>query len=344
LLRETAGCAGKLAVFAVRVDTFPADVDPKLFYIGSETTETLTTLRRRLLKELPQLPILGEYIHRDCFEIAERYGKDTFQMIKWLGTDRLPLFFTIKGRIDAICRRLPLVPNALTDLVMQGFSRLTPRHLPRRLTAYRDRFEHHLIVQAPRDVAKQTAQILSEVIGDAKGADFFECDAADGAKALLHRFAAAGAAMRFGAVRSREVEGVISLDIALRRNDRDWFETLPSEIEDKLVAKIYYGHLFCHVFHQDYVVKKGVDTAALKRDLLALLEQRGAEYPAEHNVGHIYEAKPALKAFYAELDPTNTFNPGIGKTARERAGLSGCDVGGAEPGSRVETYPPAAAE
>ncbi|MEM9726129.1 MAG: D-lactate dehydrogenase, partial [Pseudomonadota bacterium] len=47
LLRETAGCAGKLAVFAVRVDTFPADVDPKLFYIGSETTETLTTLRRR---------------------------------------------------------------------------------------------------------------------------------------------------------------------------------------------------------------------------------------------------------------------------------------------------------
>ena len=36
------------------------------------------------------------------------------------------------------------------------------------------------------------------------------------------------------------------------------------------------------------------------------------EYPAEHNVGHLYPAKPDLKAFYKELDPCNAFNPGVG--------------------------------
>ena len=49
-----------------------------------------------------------------------------------------------------------------------------------------------------------------------------------------------------------------------------------------------------------------------------LLDARRAEYPAEHNVGHLYVAKPALAGFYQSLDPTNTFNPGIGHTPRGR--------------------------
>jgi D-lactate dehydrogenase len=47
-----------------------------------------------------------------------------------------------------------------------------------------------------------------------------------------------------------------------------------------------------------------------------LLDQRGAEYPAEHNVGHLYPAKPSLRDFYKSLDPTNTLNPGIGQTSK----------------------------
>lgn len=38
-------------------------------------------------------------------------------------------------------------------------------------------------------------------------------------------------------------------------------------------------------------------------------------------VGHIYEAEPQLKAFYEQLDPTNTFNPGIGKTGKRGRAL-----------------------
>jgi len=119
-------------------------------------------------------------------------------------------------------------------------------------------------------------------------------------------------------VHADKVEDILALDIALRRNDTDWFETLPPEIDSQLVHKLYYGHFMCHVFHQDYVVKKGVDSHALKEKMLEILNQRGAEYPAEHNVGHLYTAKPDLQAFYRSADPTNSFNPGLGKTSKRK--------------------------
>ena len=31
----------------------------------------------------------------------------------------------------------------------------------------------------------------------------------------------------------------------------------------------------------------------------------------------MYEAEKNLKSFYKTLDPTNTFNPGIGKTSKK---------------------------
>ena len=64
------------------------------------------------------------------------------------------------------------------------------------------------------------------------------------------------------------------------------------------------------------LLKKGVDADALKEKLLKTYDARGAEYPAEHNVGHEYFAKPTLSKFYKKLDPTNGFNPGIGRTSK----------------------------
>jgi D-lactate dehydrogenase len=111
---------------------------------------------------------------------------------------------------------------------------------------------------------------------------------------------------------------MMSMDIAFPRNEKDWFEKLPPEIDDLLEMKLYYGHLFCHVLHQNYIVKKGVDADALKQKLLKTYDARGAEYPAEHNVGHEYFAKPSLSNFYKKLDPTNGFNPGIGRTSKRK--------------------------
>ncbi len=112
------------------------------------------------------------------------------------------------------------------------------------------------------------------------------------------------------------MEGILSLDIALKRNDDDWFEQLPPELDTQIGKKIYYGHFLCHVLHQDYAVKKGCDPSALKQAMLKILDARGAKYPAEHNVGHVYAAEPALMSHYASLDPTNSFNPGIGKLSK----------------------------
>ncbi len=314
-LFEASGCAGKLAVFAVRLDTFPSEKQQQVFYIGTNQTQVLTELRRAILRDFKHLPIAGEYMHRDIFDIAEVYGKDTFVMINSMGTNNMPRFFTLKGKIDARLSKVPFLVDHLTDRIMQGFSQVLPNHLPKRLKSYRNRYEHHLMLKMSGQGITEAQQFLKEFFATAEG-NFITCTADEGKKAFLHRFAAAGAAVRYHAVHADKVEDILALDIALPRNEEQWFETLPAEIDQCLVAKLYYGHFLCHVFHQDYIVKKGVDTHALKQKMLALLNDKGAEYPAEHNVGHLYIAKPALKAFYQQIDPTNSFNPAIGKTSK----------------------------
>nr|WP_260512786.1 D-lactate dehydrogenase [Serratia fonticola] len=316
-LFEASGCAGKLAVFAVRLDTFAKEDKEQVFYIGTNDTAVLTELRRHMLSQFENLPVAGEYMHRDIFDIAEVYGKDTFMMIDKLGTDQMPRFFTLKGRVDATLNKLPLLPHNLTDNLMQKLSKLAPNHLPPRMKEYRQRFEHHLLLKMAGPGVAEAEQYLKSYFAQAEG-NFFVCTPEEGKKAFLHRFAAAGAAVRYHAVHADQVEDILALDIALRRNDTEWFETLPPEIDNQLVHKLYYGHFMCHVFHQDYVVKKGADSHALKEQMLAILNQRGAEYPAEHNVGHLYHAKPDLQAFYQDADPTNSFNPGIGKTSKQK--------------------------
>jgi len=316
-LFESSGCAGKLAVFAVRLDTFPAQKNQQVFYIGTNQPEVLTEIRRHILGEFTNLPVAGEYMHRDIYDIAERYGKDTFLMIDKLGTDKMPFFFTMKGRADAMLGKVPLFKPHFTDRFMQKLGTAFPAHLPPRMKSWRDKYEHHLLLKMSGDGIAEAQTWLAEYFKTAEG-DFFACTPEEGNKAFLHRFAAAGAAIRYQAVHADEVEDILALDIALRRNDTEWFEHLPPEIDSKLVHKLYYGHFMCHVFHQDYIVKKGVDAHALKEQMLELLRARGAQYPAEHNVGHLYEAPETLKRFYRENDPTNSMNPGIGKTTKHK--------------------------
>lgn len=316
-LFESSGCAGKLAIFAVRLDTFPAEKNQQVFYIGTNEPGVLTEIRRHILGNFTHLPVAGEYMHRDIYDIAERYGKDTFLMIDKLGTDKMPFFFTMKGRTDAMLEKVPLFKPHFTDRFMQKLGNVFPAHLPERMKTWRDRYEHHLLLKMAGDGIAEAQTWLTEFFKTADG-DFFACTPEEGSKAFLHRFAAAGAAIRYQAVHSDEVEDILALDIALRRNDTEWFEHLPPEFDSKLVHKLYYGHFMCYVFHQDYIVKKGVDAHALKEQMLTLLRARGAQYPAEHNVGHLYEAPETLKRFYRENDPTNSMNPGIGKTTRNK--------------------------
>ncbi|HEL4246375.1 D-lactate dehydrogenase [Stenotrophomonas maltophilia] len=320
---EAAGSAGKLAVFAVRLDTFEKEA-AEVFYIGSNSTDSLTAIRRQLLTGFERLPIAGEYIHRDAYDIGERYGKDSFLLIDRLGTARVPAAFALKSRVDGWFERLGL--RGVTDRVMQVLTGLLPSHLPKRMGEFRQRYEHHLLLKVSAQDAADTEAWLRGFFADHEGG-YFHCTADEGRKAFLHRFAVAGAAVRYREVHRNQVQDIVALDIALRRDDADWFEQLPADIDGRLLHKLYYGHFLCHVFHQDYIARKGEDPMAIEHAMWALLDQRGAEYPAEHNVGHLYPAKPALAGFYKQLDPSNTFNPGIGQTSKAR-GWGGCDCSG----------------
>jgi D-lactate dehydrogenase (quinone) len=316
-LFEASGCAGKLVVFAVRLDTFPAESIKTLFYIGTNDTKVLADIRRHILKDFKTLPISGEYMHAKAFDISEKYGKDTFLVIRWLGTKYLAPMFALKSRVDALFDRAGIFPKRLSDRILQFFSQLFPHHLPLRARQFRARFEHHLLLEIAGPGLDEARKFLEGFFADKTRGAYFECDAEEARRAMLNRFAAAGAAVRYRVIHSKEVEDILALDIALRRNDMDWFEKLPPDIEQAIAAKVYYGHFLCHVFHQDYLIKKGQDVEAIKKKMLDILDTRGAQYPAEHNVGHLYVAKPHVKGFYQTLDPCNVFNPGVGMTSKK---------------------------
>ena len=314
-LFEASGSAGKVMIFAVRLDTFAQEEPTKVFYVGTNNPAELTEIRCHMLAHFKDLPIYAEYLHRGAFDIAEKYGKDTFLTIRYLGANWLPRLFALKGRFDGVASRLKFLPGSLSDRIMQGIGRIFPNHLPMKLKVYRDKYTHHLLLKMSGDGIADAQQFLASIFPSASG-DFFECTKDEGERAFLLRFVAAGAGIRYRALHRSEVEDMVALDIALRRNDRDWFESLPDELADPILHKLYYGHFFCHVFHQDYIVKKGHNTLELEHQMWRLLEARGAQFPAEHNFGHLYYANKAAVDHYKNLDPCNCFNPGIGRTSK----------------------------
>ena len=315
LLYGASGSAGKIAVFAVRLDSYEKPKKNKIFYLGSNEADVFWQIRRDILSSFKSLPISGDYLHRDCYDAAKKYSKDTFIVLDKLGTNFLPTLFELKRSVDLISKKIPILPSNLSDKIMQFLGKLYPNHLPKKMENFRDLYEHHWIVEMSDAGIEEARTYFNDFFNKNEGG-FFECSEKEGNKAILHRFTAASAFGRYAVLNASKIGGTMSMDIAFPRNEKKWFETLPKEIDDMFEMKLYYGHLFCHVLHQNYIVKKGVDTKHLKRELLKYYDSRGAEYPAEHNVGHEYKAKSTLLAFYKALDPTNSFNPGIGQSSK----------------------------
>ena len=314
-LHEAAGCAGKLAVFAVRIDTYEKAAREKLFYVGTNDPAVMTKIRRDMLSTFKNLPVSGEYYDDACYDVSKKYGKDTFVVINKLGSKYIPKLFAMKRVVDRISGHFSFLPTKLSDHMMQWASYLWPNHMPKRMEDYRSKYRLHFLIETNNDGIEETETYLKETFKESEG-DFFACTQDEADKATLHRFAIGGAIGRYHTLHSKDNGAIMTIDVALRRNEKEWFQELPTEIEDQIANKFYYGHFFCHVMHQNYIMKKGSDAKAVKNQILTMFDERGAEYPAEHNVGHEYAAKADLKAFYKKCDPTNTFNPGIGKTSK----------------------------
>jgi D-lactate dehydrogenase len=313
-LFEASGCAGKVAVFAVRIDTFPKAKQTRLFYIGTNRPEVLTRLRRQILTSFDNLPVAAEYMHRTAFEMAELYGKEIFLAIRMLGTRWLSLARSMQARADAIRGRIGWGIRGSSGRLFNGFARILPKHLPHRMRDFRDRFEHHLLLKMADDGIEEARQSLLGSLSPCDG-EVFECSEVEAGKALLHRFVVAGAARRFLEMQQLGARDIVNLDVALRPGDCDWSAFLPETVKSDVYAVLCYGHFLCHVFHMDYLIRCSGDAGLVTERLKAWLDARGARYPAEHNVGHMYKAGAELVAFYHSLDPTNSFNPGVGQTS-----------------------------
>ena len=314
-LYGASGCAGKIAVFAVRLDTYISPKRTQVFYVGTNKQDTFTSIRKNILSDFKNLPISGEYLHRECYDAAKKYSKDTFIAIDKLGPNFIPWLFDFKRKVDLLSEKFKFLPSKLSDKIMQFLSHFWPNHLPKRMELFRDRYEHHWIIEMSDDGIEEANIFFKNFFKNNDGS-FFICTKKEAKKALLHRFVAASAIGRFHALNHEKLGDMMSMDIAFPRNEQNWFEKLPKKLNDAFEMKLYYGHLFCHVLHQNYILKKGFDAKSIKKELLDIYDSRGAEYPAEHNVGHEYFAKPSLIKFYKELDPINGFNPGIGKTSK----------------------------
>ena len=323
-LYEVSGSAGKVVAFAVRVDTYPMPKEKKVFYLGTNNPNDFSKLRKDILKNFSELPEMCEYMNREIFDTAKKYGKDVFLSIKHIGTKRLPKLYAIKSNLEYYLNKIPLVPKFLPDQILYYLSRLFPEHLPKRLIDYRNQYEHYLILDMSDEGIEEARKYLEKEWSSLDGVGFFECNEDEQKSALMHRFAAAGAAIRYQTIHQRKTEEVLALDIALLGNDTEWMEKIPDEIKEDLDLSLYYGHFMCHVFHHDYILKKGTNIKAVKENLLKRLDQKSAKYPAEHNVGHMYKADESLQKHYRELDPTNTFNPGIGFTDKKSTRTNAC--------------------
>ena len=318
-LNDAAGCAGRLAIFAVRLDTFAGDEQEQVFHVVSNSAADFTELRRRLLRDCTTLPILAEYLSGQTFRLAERYGKDSYLTIRWLGTDFLPQFFAAKWRFDGFAKRFSFLPSQLSDRVLQALSRLFLPYLPRRLRALRG-YQHHLTIKSGGDNIAETRQVLEALAqSDDTGLRFLTCTKKEGKAAMLHRYVMFSIGPRYLLMHPKRAGSEITLDVALPRNAEDWDKVYPDAVEGDVFCTLTAAHFLCHVFHWSLLLHPERDTAAVREKILQSFDKRGAEYPAEHNVGHLYEAKPVLKAFYETLDPTRTFNPGIGGTPKQRA-------------------------
>jgi D-lactate dehydrogenase len=314
-LYEASGCAGKLAVFAVRLDSFAGNQKEATFFVSSNSADALQKLRIAMLTSNNPLPVSAEYIHQNILSLADRYGRDIVYLIRFFGSGFLPFFFRIKRQIDAVINKLPFLGKAPVDKFVHYFFRLFPSPTPRFMALRNEQYKHHLLI-TEKDMGIEKTRALLHKFCLQENISAEEISKTQAESAYLMRYACAGAAVQYGLIHDADVEHVVALDIGLRRNDDNWFETLPLEISHKLIHSLYYGHFLCHVFHQDYVVRKGEDPEQIKNQLLHLLDERGAQYPAEHNVGHHYIASPALSAHYKKIDPRNALNSGIGGTSK----------------------------
>jgi D-lactate dehydrogenase len=308
---EASGSAGKVIVFAVRVESYPAPERTVTFLLATDDPDDLAQFRTAVLGTFRHLPVSAEYLHRDAAALAASHGNDVCLAVRHLGAARMPHLFAVKRRIDRLLRKFGSFP---ADRLLQAVGRVAPHPLPVSVRALTTR-EHMLIITVADDCVAETREHFAHHLHPSL--TVHECSGSEGAALQRLRFATAGAMVRLASV-ERGAGPLVAIDCALPRNCTEWRLVLPSDLTNQVMLRADYGHFLCHVFHLDFILKPDCDAQAFEAALIDHLHGKGVMCPAEHNFGHHYRAPDNVVAFYRALDPTNALNPGIGHTSRAK--------------------------
>ena len=169
LLYGASGSAGKVAVFAVRLKTYPSAKRNQVFYVGANHPDTFWKIRKDVLQNFKCLPVAGDYMHKDCYDAAKKYSKDTFIVLEKLGTKFLPTLFELKRKVDLLSKNIAILPSNLSDRIMQFLSLFWPNHLPKRIEKFRKRFDHHWIIEMSDEGIDEARVYFKKVFQEFRG-------------------------------------------------------------------------------------------------------------------------------------------------------------------------------
>ena len=319
-LHDSSGSAGKMAVFAVRLDTFLAPKQTKMFYIATDNDKDLEEIRRHMLAKFENLPTFAEYLNREAFAASDKYAREVYMVIQLLGETYMPTFLRMKKKLDAICDTIPLLGSGFVDKMIHLLTRPFFALLPKRLATLGAQYEHHLYIDMCDGGIDETEKYLSQFFADNKQGTYIICTDKERKSATTIRFVVANALNRYLALFNNPHYKMLSYDVAYARNDYDTLnDIIPENVQSAILYRNHVSHFFCHVQHQFYICDNSImSVEEIDENFKKMFKKRGAKYPAEHNVGHKYQAEGHLKQFYQKLDPTNTFNAGVGKMSKNK--------------------------
>lgn len=314
-LKDASGCAGHLIVFAVRIDTFPEERNTRIFHLATDNPAILTDIRRKMLAADSLLPVGAEYLSGSFFHLIARHGQDSYLAMRLAKSGRIAPLLALYGLAGRLAQRVLGGRRFQVKRLAQAVGRYLPYRPPEEFQRLGERYGHHLLLRVSAAQKTAVRDLLKQASANGGGV-VVEYELRDGWR-VMHTFhSAAGAVERYSELSRDASRRVVTFDVALRRNDKAWFYVLPDHLR-RMVRKTYvYGHFFCHVFHQNFVLKDAADAAAFRRGMLAHYQARGAAYPAEQPIGHQHVATPDQVAFFQKLDPTNALNAGVAQTSR----------------------------
>ena len=123
----------------------------------------------------------------------------------------------------------------------------------------------------PNSVYKQNApkcdkKIFDEVLKVSKNIfnensknNLLICSTKESKKLTLNRFVFAGASARCANLSRNANPDLLPFDVALKRNDDNWFHDIALDAKKDVLKTLTVGHFFCLVFHREYVIKKGIN-------------------------------------------------------------------------------------